>query len=290
LGRPADPAALSARESAVLEALREGPLSRSRLTGCLRLSSPTLLHTENLESLGYVLRSALTPTDILHARGDFTAWSVEAAQRGLELLAHLHGTDAQELADAVMEKMVDRLCAEVLRRHLGDEVMDRGQYLAGRLLTAALHEERLGPLEFSLRYHRPLLAVGAPAQQFFPEVARRLRARVVLPPYAEVANAIGAVAGNVVAREQGLIRPEAGEWILHWRGGRRRCAELEEARAEGERLLREAVVEEARAAGADDLTVESSAEDRGAHAADGQRLLIEVRLEATAVGRPRFTS
>ena len=44
-----------------------------------------------------------------------------------------------------------------------------------------------------------LVGIGAPIHIFLPDVARAMGAECVIPPNAEVANAVGAVVGNVTA-------------------------------------------------------------------------------------------
>jgi hypothetical protein len=45
----------------------------------------------------------------------------------------------------------------------------------------------------------PLIAIGAPTYVFLPEVAALLGTRAIIPPYAHVANALGAAASNRAA-------------------------------------------------------------------------------------------
>jgi N-methylhydantoinase A/oxoprolinase/acetone carboxylase beta subunit len=278
--------AVSEHEARVLSALSDGPLSRIELSQRVGLVSPLLLHTESLERLGYVQRCALTPTDVLHARGEFTAWSVPAARRALEVFADLYGRPVEEVADLILREVVARLGFEVLRHELGDEVAEQGSVAQG-LLQAAVEGRDLGGVQLALTYARPLVAIGAPVSCFFPQVGALLKSRVIIPEHAEVANAIGAVVSEVTIREKGLIRPgQFTQYVLHWREGICGFESLEEAVQSGGELLAELAAQRATQAGAGQPRVAVEVEERQAHDADGRAMVVEVRLQATAAGRP----
>lgn len=51
------------------------------------------------------------------------------------------------------------------------------------------------------------IAIGAPTHLFLPEVAEALGTKCILPRYAEVANAVGAIVGNVAVTHTVEIKP-----------------------------------------------------------------------------------
>lgn len=53
-----------------------------------------------------------------------------------------------------------------------------------------------------------LIGIGAPVHLFLEPVARMLHTRAVIPEHASVANAVGAVVGNVSASVTAQIRPD----------------------------------------------------------------------------------
>ena len=292
LGRPTNNADLGDFDKRLLEALEAGPLSRATLAGRLERPSPNLLHTEGLERLGYVQRSALTPTDVLHTVGEFTAWNVRAARHALDLFAGLYGRPPDELAESIRSELVRRLCLEALRQEVGDGVAAESDgRLGAELLDAALAGRDVGALSLRLEYTRPIVAIGAPVDAFLPEVGERLSARVVIPPHAEVANAIGAVASEVVVREEAVIRPgEIVNYVFHWREGRREYTGLEEAIASAREVLGGLATRRAREAGAATPRVRVDVDERRAYLATGELELVEVRLEARATGRPAMVA
>jgi hypothetical protein len=52
-----------------------------------------------------------------------------------------------------------------------------------------------------------LLGIGAPIHIFLPDVAKALGTTAVIPDHSQVANALGAIVGNVVATHSVAIRP-----------------------------------------------------------------------------------
>jgi N-methylhydantoinase A/oxoprolinase/acetone carboxylase beta subunit len=66
------------------------------------------------------------------------------------------------------------------------------------LLGEAVGPRRMDLLDVRMDLQLPLIGVGAPSAIFMPAVAETLGTRLVVPENAEVANAVGAVTGNVV--------------------------------------------------------------------------------------------
>jgi len=286
-GRPAVGVELGEGDQEILAALAEGPFGRTALARRLGLVSPILLRTEQLERLGYVQRAGLTPTDVLHATGEFTAWSVPVARHALEFFAAVYGAPPEELAERILSEFTRRLCLEALRRELGESVAGSDGRPPAALIDAALGRRKLGAVSVSLEYDRPVIAIGAPVKAFFPEVGRRLNARVIIPPHAEVANAIGAVAGEVVVRAEGVVRPgEIANYVFHWRDGRREFETLEDAVETARDALAALATHSALEAGAAEPRVRVEVSERRGYLADGQLNLIEVHIEARASGRP----
>ena len=298
LGRDHEDAPLDERALALLKALADGPLSRDRLARRIGLVEGSLLRTDRLEDLGYVQRSSLTPTDLLHVTGEFVSWDVEAARLALDFFAGLYGAEPDTVIERVRDQIVRRLCVQVLHHVSGGAWAPQASDVQARhhgvmpprdyLLDLALSEPR-GPLQVTLTYSDTIVALGAPVHPFFPEMARRLNARLIIPEHAEVANAIGAVASEVVVRERAIVRPgELSAYVVHTRAGKREFEKLDvalaAARAEAERLA----VERASRSGAASPKVRLDVDERRGLLADGAEELIEVIIEATASGRPEL--
>lgn len=286
LGRTDVAVALDDREQAIVEALRPGPLSRGGLATRLGLPSPQLLRPRRLEELGIVQRSALTPTDLLHVTGEFRAWDAVAAEHALGVFAALLGVSSEEVIARYRQGVVERLACEII----GREWPGACDHSAGELpapLRTALRPTAGDRLRAKLSYSRPIVAIGAPVEPFFPAVAAALGAELVIPKHAEVANAIGAIASEVVVRERAVVRPgEIANFVVYARSGRTEHAELEEAVAQARRAAAALAQERARRSGTAARDVSYRVDERRAFSSEGEEMLIEVLVEATVSGRP----
>jgi hypothetical protein len=73
----------------------------------------------------------------------------------------------------------------------------------------------------------PLVGVGAPVSALFPELEHNLHTKVIFGDLSPVANAVGAIAGDVMLREIATVRVrDDGVFVCSWRGGSSRAADL----------------------------------------------------------------
>jgi len=123
-----------------------------------------------------------------------------------------------------------------------------------------------------------------------PRVAERLHTELIIPPHAEVANAVGAVAGGVIQRLRVLISSLDGgeQFRLHLPDGVHDFADLEQAVRYARQVMPARVEALARQAGAGQVEVQMARTDRGAKIAAGwgQEVYLGTELIFTAVGRP----
>lgn len=197
-------------EAEILRRLASGPqpteslVAESRSRGLLRHA------VEHLETLGLARRAAFTPTDALHAIGRFHRWSAEAAQLGASLLAASAGISMEEFCERVIDGVASRIAIELVTKVFSDEVGPpdwKHEPVARALISRAFDGHEEGDLQCRISLRRPLVAIGAPVSAYMPDVARRLNTELVIPPHADVANAVGAVTGSVVQRAQAQISP-----------------------------------------------------------------------------------
>ena len=279
-------------ESAVLDAIREGARSWLSLQGV----APSYLldsAVARLERLGLVLRAGFTPTDALHVVGRYNPWCGEAAQLGAELLAKRIGMPVLAFCEMVVNGIGNRITRQILRKVIEDEDGVRGWPESAEgavLLRRILGPENGSVLRCEITLHSPLVAIGAPVKAYAPRVAELLHTRLIIPPHAEVASAIGAVVGSVVQVVEGTIVPLAGQsrFRLHLGGETEVFDALEEAVAHAERQGKALARAKASSAGAVEITVEMIRQDNTADIAAGwgQTLYLGTDLRFTAVGRP----
>ena len=140
-----------------------------------------------------------------------------------------------------------------------------------------------------LRLATPLVAIGAPAGSYYPEIARRLGAQLLVPAHAAVCNAIGAVAGVVSATSEILVnQPALNLFRVHDPAGMRDYADADAAIEEATRVARELALAAALRAGAIDPHIETSVTERRAPAGSNAEVdyLAEAVVRSRATGRP----
>ncbi len=254
---------------------------------------------ERMVSRGSVALAGFTPTDACHVLGRQTVWSSEAARLGARLYRRaMSGVEPDEdgivrFCEDVVEQVIVQaghaLVTTALHR-VGEDPGDAADSPAQRLIDRALRRDKVPSLlGVVVELRRPIVAIGAPAATYFPEIARRVRAELVVPDQAAVANAVGAVAGGVVQTVRAIITsPSSGLFRAHLRSGVRDFADLEaaatHAAAEVERLARQLATE----AGARDIQLSAHRRDRVVRDAGGGEIFIESAIEAVASGRPRL--
>lgn len=249
---------------------------------------------------GLATLAGFTPSDALHVLGRQSGWSRDAARLGAAILATEEhnvtarkGKDSAEaLSERVYELVVRQAARVVLESALaqdpGVEAHNGRWGPLGVLIDRAVEGRPVSRLlDAQPRLVNPLVAIGAPAAAFYPEVARRLGARLVVPEHAAVCNAVGAVVGVVSETVDILVnQPQWKVFRVHDPAGIRDFAEAEEAIAAAKDVSRELALAAARRAGATDPHVETSVTERRAAASSGDTYLAEAVVRARATGRP----
>lgn len=281
---------LSAKERKILEVLENGPCSVMELSDKLGLPHPTFLGMERLEAQGFLCRAGLTPTDVLHAEGTFVRWNQEAACIGLDILSQQLGLDAPTLISKVKENLMNKMALEILTILVSHAIGDcevPGCRICAFLIDKSLGKGSDSNFECRIEVKKPIVAIGAPVEAYLPGVGKKLRTQVIIPPHAEVANAIGAVMGSVIKTIEIFIYPLyhrlAGikGYILYSPRGKKNFRELQRAVDYGLEVGRELAIREAQEAGAEDPEVKIEREDLG------QEVYLGTTLKITALGRPQ---
>jgi len=149
-------------------------------------------------------------------------------------------------------------------------------------------------VELNLTLRRPLVAIGAPVRTYYPAVAERLHTQLIIPNHAEVANAVGAVAGSVMQTVRVFIKPLAPErFRVHLPVGIQDFDNFEEAIAYATEAAHSLADTLAQHAGASSVQVQINRRDQivdsnnGAH--DGG-FFLGTEVKATAIGRPKLAN
>jgi N-methylhydantoinase A/oxoprolinase/acetone carboxylase beta subunit len=273
----------------VLDRLAGGPAPELEVA-----PSSLLAHAvARLRRRGLVRVATFTPTDAAHLLGHLADGDTEAARLGAELLARHQDVKGRpvagsglELASLVELRLITRSVECVLEAALTSDGLGSPGVVSSAVVQAALAGHR-GLAVLSLGLSGPITAVGASAATYYGRVAAALGTEVILPPHAEVANAVGAVVGRIRIRRQATVtQPRSAQYRVH-AGDQSQFGSIERARRYGQEILGAEVARLADAAGAANAEISYDWSARTAMV-NGKEVLVEGIVSATATGRPRI--
>ena len=200
-------------ELALCEALKNGPLMYPNAAKAIGKDIYGL-KTARLEEDGILLRSGLTPTDVMHICGDFAAFDKDASLAGAEFIAKYAHISREELCRKIYDMVEEKLYCNLIRILMDTELEGLKHTMSDSQIETLIHisyaqlKSGNGAF-FSARFSTKavLVGVGAPTHIFLPAVARLLGTKAVSPPHASVANAIGAIVGNISATATAEVKP-----------------------------------------------------------------------------------
>lgn len=201
----------TAAERHICDILRGHPLILEDLAEQLD-TSIYKLNTERLEEEGVLMRSGLTPTDMMTICGDLDFYRPDAAKQALRFLSKNTGVSETEIPATVYRLVEKKMYCQIAEILLLQKYPKKWRLLGEdgvRLLIEQSFEEayaealtRKKPewIRLALTTDLPIIGVGAPIHIFLPRVAQLLGTRAILHQYSSVANALGAIASQVVTR------------------------------------------------------------------------------------------
>ncbi|MFO1202366.1 MAG: hydantoinase/oxoprolinase family protein [Tabrizicola sp.] len=283
---------LNSRDIAVLDRITQPMPMANALTSRLEVAA-----LERLVARGLVMISGVTPSDASHVLGRLDSWDGAAAEKALRLIAKRR-TGAGErfaagpevFAQAVVDQLTQQTVDCLLEAAFGEDAGFAGgapETLARHALTKAGLAQHRGVIEVAVKLGVPVIGLGASAPSYYGAVGERLHCPMILPDHAGVANAIGAVAGQVSQRATGTVSsPAEGRFVAHLTEGLQAFSTAAEALDALESALVADASTRAKEAGAVDLRVTVDREVKEVEI-EGRTMFIEARVTATASGRPR---
>lgn len=283
---------LSPREATVLARITEPmPLARA-LTSRLEVAA-----MERLVARGLVMIAGVTPSDASHVLGRLDSWDATASEKAVRLLGRRRNgagerfaTDAATLAQQIIDQLTSQTVDCLLEAAFDEDDAFDGQpseTLARHALTTAALNQHRGVIELSARLGVPVIGLGASAPSYYGAVGERLHCQMILPEHAGVANAIGAVVGQVSQRVSAIITsPSEGRYTAHLPEGVQQFSDRDLALTTVEAALITEASARAKLAGAEDLRVTTARDIREADI-EGRTMFIEETVTVTASGRPR---
>jgi len=274
------------QEKSIANELRErGPLSRVELANRVESSGVSLLRTDRLESYGSIIRSALTPTDVLHALGRLSIWDTKAACLGLDLYAERAGTESGDFGRKILDALYRLLIRELLGFFCEQEGFTENVALATSVSDHLL--DRNSKIRIDVRVRPPFVFIGAPARSYADGLRDLLDIDIIVPQNSEVAGAVGAITGGIRQTVSILIRPIHDiEFVAFSEEGRTHFETLAEAKHESVRLAKRLVTRKAVLAGARSFNVDVRVDDKRLNLARDDEIYLETVITASVEATP----
>lgn len=211
---------LTNQEKAIVEALNDGPMDITSLCRACKISIYNL-KIEGLIDNSIIIKSSLTPTDIMHVKGDFHQWDVEASALAVKQFSLQYEINETDLYDRIYDTICTNLYMMIADKLIEyDNVMNfpisNGSKYEYEKKISLQAEAKLLKHAFvsqgkycniDLKTHLPLIGIGAPTKIFLPKVAKKLGTECYIPEYAHVANAMGAASGEISVSIDIIINP-----------------------------------------------------------------------------------
>lgn len=305
---------LTRMEQALVDLVRDGPQPLKRVLDSGHLDRVL----QRLRNRGLLQIAGFTPTDAAHVLDRQATFDREAAMIGAALWARREDARGRPLAadpvgfaHQVIETLTretalfladcalaydgrplppdDRAGRALLRDAVAGAGMPPGQPAADGPATDSDGAAPGPMLDLAPRLGRPLVAIGAPAATYYPDIGRRLSSRPLVPRHAEVCNAIGAVAGRVIRSVTiAISAPSEGLFRVHGEDGPRDYPDLDTAAGAAEREASGRAEQAALDAGADRPVLRSNRFDTIVNRGGSGETFVDSLIVVTASGQPRL--
>ena len=205
----------TAEEIAFCKVLKDRPLICREAAAAVGKDIYNLRITRLLKE-GIIQTIGLTPTDIMHIKGDFDRFDTEASLFGAEFVAGNLNITVDELCGLVYTEIKRKMYVNIVKVMLENDnpdymkngVNSDAERFINESFYKALTGRENGLMNISFTTSYALQGIGAPIHIFLEDIAEMLGTKAVIPEYHEVANALGAVVGNVHASCSVEIKPE----------------------------------------------------------------------------------
>lgn len=255
------------------------------------------LHNAALTRLvarGLVQIIGFTPSDAAHVMAKQANWNGEAARAGAILFARQKdamgapiAADETALSDWVLRAVTRRSAEVILETLFSEDGHDGSAMLALPVIQRAI-DGAGGMARVAVALDRPVIGLGASAGLHHAGLPAYLGIACEVPGDADVANALGAVVGQVrVSATVHVSQPVDGLFRVGVGSQMRDFNSEEEALSEAEVAARAHVTSRAAAAGAAAAEVSVERNIRFS-TIEGRRMFVDADVVATAAGRPRI--
>jgi N-methylhydantoinase A/oxoprolinase/acetone carboxylase beta subunit len=273
------PTELGKYEKEIYERVEDSPTSLGDIFWKLeKTPSPRLL--DSLIRKRLVQAIGFTPTDALHVLGEYTAWDAEASRVGAKLLERYTQTDSLELCKQIKQEVARNMALNLMSYILKD--------VPPREIEKIILSDKFTQFRMKL----PVVLIGGPVLAFTEEVKKVLDADIVVPKYAEVGNAVGALVGKGIKRVEILIKNTYAKdrkrlVLVFSPAGRETFGSFPEALEHAEILGKKLVMEYMTEAGLDKGQVQISVDRKDISLSEAGTVPVETKLVFVGVGMPK---
>ena len=287
---------LTPSDMSLLELLSEHPYSLNEAGEALGIH-PMNFNIRKMESLGYIQRIGVTPTDILHAEGSYTEFDAEASAAAVTYLANRMGSDRDAFVKEAKSCIKYKLCMELMKVVYHEEGGNQFSDIAENMLRKAVFHEGNRDYSCRIKLNQPIIGIGAPSGVYIRWVGEAFDTPVLIHEYSGVGNAIGAITSSISEVLEILIKPETigsteSKIEVFSKMGSSKYGSIEEAlenaERDGRRYIREAVDK----SGAEDVSI--SVETERCTFKYGNSMdygednpLVEIHMTIRAAGKPK---
>lgn len=247
-----------------------------------------------LESGGFLTRIGITPTDILHAEGPYSAYDTESSVIAVDYLARKCGKNRERFVEDVKKLIVGKITASIMESIISDEsgkdvLSESEREIIERSICRSSETYSFG---MTLKY--PIVGIGAPAGTWLPRVAEMLRTELILPERSEIGNAIGAISGSVSETVSVTVRAKTDallknpECIVFAGTGAEHFENYEDAMEYAKTQATETARYKASESGATRAVTEVCVEEDYAEVSATERYFRSATVTVTAFGKPEL--
>ncbi|MCG8530511.1 MAG: hypothetical protein MI749_07600, partial [Desulfovibrionales bacterium] len=280
---------LSPKEQRFMDLVTKRPHSIDELIRRMDVLTEAGLPLTRLEENFMIQRCGLTPTDLLHIKGEFIKWDGDAALKFAEMVAFLSRKNTQEMIDDLLQQAVNRLAMELLKKEIDEDTDSQDidtcpvcQVLMENLMAGGNSRFKVG-----ITLNRAVIGIGAPIKFFLDKAVTLMGGEAILPQDADVANAIGAITSNVVVQRQIRITPaEVGGFSVEGVTGTEKFRDFQEADTFARNVLSKMVKHQALEAGTTCQKVVLKTIDQIPRTAGGDPIFMSRTIKAKITGRP----
>ena len=234
-----------------------------------------LIRKRLIQAIGF------TPTDALHVLGEYTSWDREASRVGAKLLERYTQIDHIKLCKQIKKDVARNMALNLVSFILKD--------VPSQEIEKILLSDRFTQFRMKI----PVVLIGGPVAAYIEELKQILDAEIIVPKYAEVGNAVGAVVGKGIKRIEILIKSTYTKdrkrlILLFSPQGRETFGTYPEALEYAGALGRKLVMEYMTEAGLDKGQVQIELSKKDISLSEAGTIPVETKLVFVGIGMPKI--